>query len=108
MKFDALKEKIVEEIKKIYDPEIPVNIYELGLIYDIECSEERTGITCIVTMTLTSVACPVSESLVDQVRNIGYIIDDYPDLIVEPYLVFDPPWTQDKMSEEARLQLGML
>ncbi len=108
MKFDALKEKIVEEIKKIYDPEIPVNIYELGLIYGINCTEESEGVKCIVTMTLTSVGCPVSESLFDQVRNIGYLIDEYPDLVIEPYLVFDPPWTQDNMSDEARLQLGML
>ena len=108
MQFDSLKEKIVAELKKIYDPEIPVNIYELGLIYDIECAEERGGVTCIVTMTLTSVGCPVSESLVDQVRNIGYLIDDVEGLVVEPYLVFDPPWSQDKMSDEAKLQLGIL
>lgn len=108
MKFDAIKTKIVDELKKIYDPEIPVNIYELGLIYAIECAEERGGITCIVTMTLTSASCPVSESLVDQVENIGYLIDDVPDLVVEPYLVFDPPWSQEKMSDEAKLQLGML
>ncbi|MGB5966269.1 MAG: iron-sulfur cluster assembly protein [Sulfurimonadaceae bacterium] len=108
MKFNALKEKIIEEIKKIYDPEIPVNIYELGLIYGIDCAKESDGIKCVVTMTLTSVACPVSESLVDQVRNIGYVINDVPDLVVEPYLVFDPPWSQEKMSDEAKLQLGML
>ena len=108
MKFGVLKDKIVEELKKIYDPEIPVNIYELGLIYGIACAQESEGIKCVVTMTLTSVGCPVSESLVDQVRNIGYIIEGYPDLIVEPYLVFEPPWSQDKMSDEAKLQLGML
>ena len=108
MKFNDLKEKIVEEIKKIYDPEIPVNIYELGLIYGISCAQESEAVKCLVTMTVTSVGCPVSESLFDQVRNIGYLIDDYPDLVVEPYLVFDPPWTQDNMSDEARLQLGML
>ena len=108
MKFDVLKAKIIDELKKIYDPEIPVNIYELGLIYEIECAEERGGITCIVTMTLTSAACPVSESLLDQVYNIGYLIEDFPDLKVQPYLVFDPPWSQEKMSDEAKLQLGML
>ncbi len=108
MNFDDLKEKIVEELKKVYDPEIPVNIYELGLIYDIECTQKSDGIKCVVTMTLTSVGCPVSESLVDQVRNTGYFIDGYPDLVVEPYLVFEPPWSQEKMSDEAKLQLGML
>lgn len=105
---DALKERIIEELKKIYDPEIPVNIYELGLIYSIECANESDGMKCVVTMTLTSVGCPVSETLVDQVRNIGYLIDDVSDLAVEPCLVFDPPWTQEKMSDEAKLQLGML
>lgn len=105
---DALKERIIDELKKIYDPEIPVNIYELGLIYSIDCADESSGMKCVVTMTLTSVGCPVSETLVDQVRNIGYLIDDVPDLSVEPYLVFDPPWTQEKMSDEAKLQLGML
>jgi metal-sulfur cluster biosynthetic enzyme len=108
MKFDALKEKIVEELKKIYDPEIPVNIYDLGLIYGIDCAKESDGTRCVVTMTLTSAACPVSESLVGQVRNIGSLIDDQPDLTVEPNLVFDPPWDRDKMSIDAKLQLGML
>jgi metal-sulfur cluster biosynthetic enzyme len=109
MKFDALKEKITEKLRGIYDPEIPVNIYDLGLIYGIECANENGGATrCVVTMTLTSATCPVSESLIDQVRNIGYLIDDEPDLVVEANLVFDPPWTMEKMSEEARLQLGML
>ncbi|MDF7802072.1 iron-sulfur cluster assembly protein [Pontiellaceae bacterium B1224] len=98
---------MVEELKKIYDPEIPVNIYELGLIYDINCAKESDGIRCVVTMTLTSAACPVSESLVEQVRNIGFLIDDVPELIVDPHLVFDPPWSQEKMSDEARLQLDM-
>lgn len=108
MKYGPLMERIVEELKKIYDPEIPVNIYDLGLIYSIDCDKESESTRCVVTMTLTSTACPVSESLVDQVRNVGYIIDEFPGLIVEPKLVFDPPWTQDKMTEEARLQLGML
>ena len=108
MKFDALKEKITGELKKIYDPEIPVNIYDLGLIYRIDCANESSGVKCVVTMTLTSAGCPVSESLMGQVRNIGSIIDDQPNLTVEPNLVFDPPWSQDKMSIEAKLQLGML
>ncbi len=109
MKFDALKEKIVAELKKIYDPEIPVNIYDLGLVYGIDCAKESGDITkCVVTMTLTSPTCPVGESIMDQVRNIGFIIDDEPNLVIEPNLVFDPPWDQSKMSDEAKLQLGML
>jgi len=109
MKFDAIKAKITEKLKEIYDPEIPVNIYDLGLIYGIDCAKESGGVTkCVVTMTLTSVMCPVSESIVDQVRNTGYLIDDVPDLVVDVNLVFDPPWDQSKMSDEAKLQLGML
>lgn len=108
MKYGPLMDKIVEELKKIYDPEIPVNIYELGLIYGIDCAKESDGTRCVVTMTLTSAACPVSESLVDQVRNIGSLIEDQPDLTVDVNLVFDPPWDQAKMSDEAKLHLGML
>jgi len=109
MKFDALKAKITEKLRSIYDPEIPVNIYDLGLIYGIDCAKESGGRTkCVVTMTLTSATCPVSESLLDQVRNIGHLIEDEPDLVVEANLVFNPPWTKEKMSDEAKLYLGML
>jgi len=109
MKFDALKEKIIAKLKEIHDPEIPVNIYDLGLIYGIDCAKESGGsVKCVVTMTLTSVICPVSESLVDRVRNIGHLIEEEPDLVVEANLVFDPPWSPEKMSDEAKLQLGML
>jgi metal-sulfur cluster biosynthetic enzyme len=109
MKFDALKKKITEKLKEIYDPEIPVNIYDLGLVYGIDCAKESGGVTkCVVTMTLTSAVCPVSENIIDQVRNIGHLIEDEPDLAVEANLVFDPPWSPEKMSEEAKLQLGML
>ncbi len=106
MKYDDIKEQIIKELKKIYDPEIPVNIYELGLIYNIACAKESGGVKCVVTMTLTSAVCPVSESLLDQVRNIGYLIDEVEEVV--PDLVFDPPWTQDNISIEARLELGML
>ena len=109
MKFETLKSRIAEKLHYIHDPEIPVNIYDLGLIYGIDCAKESGGITkCVVTMTLTSATCPVSESLLDQVRNIAYLFDDIPDLVIEPNLVFDPPWSKEKMSDEAKLQLGML
>jgi len=108
MKYGPLMDRIIEELKKIYDPEIPVNIYELGLIYGIDCAKESDGTRCVVTMTLTSAACPVSESLVDQVRNIGFVIEGYPGLSVEPRLVFDPPWSPEKISDEAKLELGMM
>lgn len=108
MKYTALKEKIIEKLKEIYDPEIPVNLYDLGLIYAIDCARETNGTTCIVTMTLTSATCPVSESIVNQVRNIGLLIESEPNLTVVPNLIFDPPWSQEKMSDEAKLHLGML
>lgn len=108
MKDAALKEKIIEKLKEIYDPEIPVNLYDLGLIYGIDCAKETDGTRCVVTMTLTSATCPVSESIVDQVRNIGSLIENEPNLTVTPNLVFDPPWSIDKMSDEAKLHFGML
>ena len=98
-----LKEKIVESIKKVYDPEIPVNIYELGLIYDIEVSEDAD---IHILMTLTSPNCPVAESLPLEVKEKVKTIPEANEVEVE--ITFDPPWTKDMMSESARLELGML
>ena len=98
-----LKEKIVEEIKKIYDPEIPVNIYELGLIYKIEVVEDQKKV--IIEMTLTSPNCPVAESLPKSVKENILKIDGIKD--VDLKLVWDPPWTKDKMSEAAKLELNL-
>ena len=108
MKYDVLKEKIIEKIKEIYDPEIPVNLYDLGLIYSIDCVAKEDYTRCTVTMTLTSASCPVSESLYDQIEDIAYVIEGEGNLEVAPNLVFDPPWTKDMMSDEAKLSLGML
>jgi len=108
MKYAKVKERIIEKLKEIYDPEIPVNLYDLGLIYSIDCAREGNAPKCVVTMTLTSATCPVSESIVEQVRNVGSLIDEEPDLQIEPNLVFDPPWDKSKMSMEAQLELGML
>lgn len=108
MQHDVLIEKIINRLKTIYDPEIPVNIYDLGLIYNIECQEHEEETKCIITMTLTSPSCPVSEDLLEQVRDVAYFIEGIDDLEVFPALVFDPPWSQDKMSDEAKLSLGML
>jgi len=107
-RFENIKAKIIEELKKIFDPEIPANLYDLGLIYSIDCAKETGGTRCVVTMTLTSATCPVSESLVNQVRNIGSLIEEEGGLTLDVNLVFDPPWTQDKMSDDAKLHLGML
>ena len=97
-----LKEKIIEEIKKIYDPEIPVNIYDLGLIYDIKVEDKNTA---KIKMTLTSPNCPVAESLPKEVKD-GIMqvagIDN-----VDLDLVWDPPWNQTMMSEAAKLELNL-
>ena len=98
-----LKEKIITEIKKIYDPEIPVNIYELGLIYKIEVNEQNKKV--IVEMTLTSPNCPVAESLPNSVKENILKIEGIND--VDLKLVWDPPWTKDKMSEAAKLELNL-
>ena len=97
-----LKEKIVSEIKKIYDPEIPVNIYELGLIYKIEIKETKK---VNIDMTLTSPNCPVAESLPKMVKDNILKLEGVDD--VDLNLVWDPPWTKDKMSEAAKLELNI-
>ena len=99
---DELKKKIVEEIKKIFDPEIPVNIYELGLIYKIEVLEEKK---VYVEMTLTSPNCPVAESLPNNVKDNILKLDDVSD--VELKLVWEPKWGPHRMSEAARLELNL-
>ena len=98
-----LGDKIVRVLKTIYDPEIPVDIYELGLIYDVFVNEEQE---VKILMTLTSPNCPVAETLPVEVEEKVKSIDEVSDAIVE--ITFDPPWTQDLMSEEAKLELGML
>ena len=97
-----LKEDIIKEIKKIYDPEIPVNIYELGLIYDIKVNEDKK---VDVEMTLTSPNCPVAESLPNEVKQNILKVAGVKD--VDLKLVWDPPWDKDKMSEAAKLELNL-
>ena len=98
-----LGEKIVKELKSIFDPEIPVDIYELGLIYDVFVNEENE---VKILMTLTSPNCPVAESLPQEVEEKIRSIDEVKSAEVE--ITFDPPWTKDLMSEEAKLELGFL
>jgi len=98
-----LGEKIVKVLKTIYDPEIPVDIYELGLIYDVFVNEDRE---VKILMTLTSPNCPVAETLPVEVEEKVKSLDAVSDTEVE--ITFDPPWTQDLMSEEAKLELGLL
>ena len=97
-----LKEKVIKEIKRIYDPEIPVNIYELGLIYQIEIKNKNI---VSIDMTLTSPNCPVAESLPKEVKDNILKLDGVDD--VDLKLVWDPPWTKDKMSEAAKLELNL-
>ena len=96
------KELIIEEIRKIYDPELPVNIYELGLIYDIKVVNENTA---KVKMTLTSPNCPVAESLPKEVEDGIMQVEEIEK--VELDLVWDPPWDKDMMSEAAKLELNL-
>ncbi len=103
---EEIKKEIIKYLKTIYDPEIPVNIYDLGLIYDIKLQRRPDGYKAIITMTLTSVVCPVGESIVDMVKSIANKIDSVAE--VEVNLVFDPPWDKSKMSDEAKLVLGMM
>ena len=97
-----LKEKVISEIKKIYDPEIPVNIYELGLIYKVEVDEKNK---VVIEMTLTSPNCPVAESLPNEVKHNVKCIDGVSD--VDLNVVWEPPWNKDKMSEAAKLELNL-
>nr|WP_298912085.1 SUF system Fe-S cluster assembly protein [uncultured Algimonas sp.] len=94
---------VVEELKTVYDPEIPTDIYELGLIYKVELEDDRT---LLVTMTLTAPGCPVAGEMPLWVQEACARVDGVRRVEVE--MTFDPPWTPDRMSEEARLELNML
>ena len=97
-----IKNKVIEVIKTVYDPEIPVNIYELGLIYNIEINDDKK---VNIEMTLTSPNCPVAESLPNMVKENILKVSGVKD--VDLKLVWDPPWTKDKMSEAAKLELNL-
>ena len=97
-----IKKKVIEQIKKIYDPEIPVNIYELGLIYKIDVDEVNK---VNIDMTLTSPNCPVAESLPNDVKANIKKIEGVSDVNLN--LVWEPPWSKDKMSEAAKLELNI-
>jgi FeS assembly SUF system protein len=99
----SLESEIVNILKNVYDPEIPVNIYDLGLIYDIETDDNKK---VVITMTLTAPNCPVADILPNEVKE---KVNSIPGVTnVDVNLVFDPPWDQSMMSEEALLELGML
>ena len=96
-----LREQVIAEIRKIYDPEIPVNIYELGLIYDVKVKEDSVKII----MTLTSPNCPVAESLPQDVKNSAMQVVGIEKVDLD--LVFEPEWNKDMMSEAAKLELNL-
>lgn len=98
-----VEDKVIGVLKEIYDPEIPVNIYDLGLIYEVTPKEDKS---CHVLMTLTSPNCPVAESLPVEVENKIKELDEIEVCKVE--IVFEPPWDKEMMSEEAKYELGML
>ena len=97
-----VRDKIIAEIRKIYDPEVPVNIYELGLIYDVQVTDKKAKII----MTLTTPNCPVAESLPKEVKEGAMQVEGIEDVDLE--LVWDPPWNKDMMSEAAKLELNLL
>ncbi|MGL5681908.1 MAG: metal-sulfur cluster assembly factor [Marinifilaceae bacterium] len=101
MSTEALKEQIIEKLMGIYDPEIPVNIWDLGLIYNIEFTAPNE---VIVHMTLTAPGCPIADEIVQQVRDAVMEVEGIDAATVN--LVFEPAWTPDMMSEVARLELG--
>ena len=103
MNSQDLGDKIVKELKSIFDPEIPVDIYELGLIYDVFVNEDNE---VKILMTLTTPNCPVAETLPQEVEEKIKSIDEVKTAEVD--ITFDPPWTKDLMSEEAKLELGFL
>jgi FeS assembly SUF system protein len=103
MDTQALGEKIVRVLKTIFDPEIPVDIYELGLIYDVFVNEDND---VKIVMTLTTPNCPVAESLPQEVKEKVRELDEVNEVELE--LTFDPPWSRDLISEEAKLELGFL
>ena len=96
------KQKIIEEFRKIYDPEIPVNIYELGLIYDVKVENDNTA---KIIMTLTSPNCPVAESLPQEVKDSAMQVEGIEKVDLD--LVFEPPWDKSMMSEAAKLELNL-
>ena len=100
---EAIRERVIEELQSVFDPEIPVNVYELGLVYDVEVKPDGY---VLIRMTLTSPACPVAESLPGEVEMRAKGAEGVTGAEVE--VVWDPPWEPSKMSEAARLQLGFM
>ena len=99
-----VEEKLIVNLKNVFDPEVPTNIYDLGLIYNIEFDINSNYLYCTITMTLTSPTCPVAESLLEQVKYVALAVDEIDEAFVK--LVFNPPWDPSMMSEDAREVMG--
>lgn len=102
---ENIKEKIIENLKKVYDPEIPADVYNLGLIYEINLEERSNYLYCEIDMTLTSPTCPVADSLLEQVRYVTMAVDEVDEVKVN--LVFEPVWDPSMMSEDAKEIMGV-
>jgi FeS assembly SUF system protein len=100
---NAIQQKVVDTLKTIYDPEIPVNILDLGLIYKIDVDEDRS---VMIDMTLTAPNCPIAGDIIAQVKERVELIEEVTEVFVN--LTFDPPWDPARMTEEAKLELGLL
>ena len=105
---EEMGELIIKHLKEIYDPELPVNIYDLGLIYNIDVTTDEVSMmkNAKITMTLTSATCSFSQVIIDLVKSIAKRQDGLEDIDVE--IVFDPPWGQDSMTDDAKLAMGLL
>lgn len=107
MNEEELKEKVIEALRQVYDPELPVNLYDMGLFYSIEFGESTLGgKACQLLMTLTSPGCPVADSLINRVYAVVGEIQEIDEVYVE--LTFEPPWNEEMMSEDAKLQMTMM
>ncbi len=102
--YEETHKKVIENLKQVFDPEIPVNIYDLGLIYTIGFETKKNYLYCTVEMTLTSPACPVAEALLEQVKYVALAVDEIDEVSVQ--LTFSPPWNKDMMSDDAREVMG--
>lgn len=102
-KIEKLKEKIIEVLKTVYDPEVPVNIYDLGLIYNLEVEDNGT---VKILMTLTAPNCPIADQILEEIKVKLELLEGIKDVKIE--LTFNPPWDPSRLSDEARLELGLL
>lgn len=105
---EEMVEKVINHLREIYDPELPVNVYDLGLIYNIDVWTDEVSMMkkCKITMTLTSATCSFSQVIIDLVKSIAKRQEGLEDIDVE--IVFDPPWGQDSMTDDAKLAMGLL